>query len=244
MRMLTDYELNLVAGGTGSSDIYNWNDGYGGGGGGGGGGIVVIGPSSYYPPYVWNPNDGAGQGGGGSSGSDPSPDLTHEATCGTADGAAKQIADEIKNAPAVAGRGDWTQVELGTFVVRTADGRYGALESTIYTDNQYNGVTIPDVWGDDYVEGIVHNHPDSLGNDRVDALNRYPGEGDWAALEVLYNAYSPHYPGYDPSVWIMDRWGVLREFKFSERATIQGLTDDQKVAREGLDGRERTDSCS
>ena len=115
--------------------------------------------------------------------------------------------------------------------------------STIYTDNVFDGVTIPNVWGDDYVVGIVHNHPD-FGNNNIDLINRYPSPGDWAGLAVLYNAYSPHYPGYDPSIWIMDSTGVLREFKFSERAGVEGLTDSQKIAGQGLEGRERTSSCS
>lgn len=142
------------------------------------------------------------------------------------------------------GRGDWTEAEFGSFVVSTQDGRFGALESTIYTDNDVDGVIIPNVWGDDYVEGIVHNHPDLIGIDHVDRLNRYPGVGDWQVLEILYNAYSPHFPNYDPSVWVMDRWGVMREFKLSERAAIEGLTDSQRDAGQGLQGRERTNGCS
>jgi hypothetical protein len=37
--------------------------------------------------------------------------------------------------------------------------------------------------------------------------------------------------------------GVTREFKLSERAYFEGLEDPAKVKGEGLDGRERTQSC-
>ncbi len=225
LRKLTDDEMLLVAGNNATVVGNPWDD--------------------YWDPSLPNdPYPDGGGGSGGSGGSDPSPDLTHEETCGSEDGAAKQIADKIKDAPVVNGRDDWTNIEMGTFVVRTADGRFGALESTIYTDNETDGVTIPNVWGDDYVVGIVHNHPDALGDDSIDLENRYPSPGDWAGLEVLYNAYSPHYPGYDPSIWIMDSEGVLREFKFSERAAIEGLSAPQKWAGQGLEGRERASSCS
>ena len=224
-------EEEIVVKGSKPNSVDEGGDGNMGGPGGG-----------FYPGGPEGP--GVGEGGGNLPDPDPSPDLSHDETCATADGAAKQIADAIRDAPAVPGRRDWTQVEMGTFVVGTAGGRFGALESTIYTDNQTEGVNIPNVWGDDYVEGIVHNHPNLLGNNQVDLVNRYPSTADWAAAAALYNAYSPHYPGYDPSIWIMDSAGVLREFKFSERAAVEGLTDTQKRAGEGLEGRERTNSCS
>jgi hypothetical protein len=210
------------------------DDGSGGDTGGGYG-------DGSYPGGPGGPQPGDG---GSTLQPDPSPDLSHTQTCSTADGAAKQIGDAIKNAPAVPGRGDWTKVEYATFVVRSPDGRFGALESTIYTDNQVAGAIIPNVWGDDYAEGVIHNHPDAIGGAVTDLINRYPAAGDWAVAQTLYNAYSPHYPGYDPSVWIIDSAGVLREFKFSERSAIEGLSESQKQAGEGLEGRERTNSCS
>ena len=87
LRKLSPDEMVLMSGGTGSD-------------------IEVIGPG-----WDWDFPDsddwGGGGGWSGDSGSDPSPDLSHDETCGSEDGAAKQIADKIKAAPAVTGRGDW-----------------------------------------------------------------------------------------------------------------------------------------
>jgi len=130
-------------------------------------------------------------------------------------------------------------------VVATGD-RYGAYNSTIYTYGAMNFNLMPAPGSGDVVEGIIHNHPDGLGNSTTDLISRYPGDDDWNELRELHDFYSATNPDYDPSLWILGADGVVREFKYSEMSQFYGyaMTPDQKIAGEGLDGRERTTSCN
>jgi hypothetical protein len=92
--------------------------------------------------------------------------------------------------------------------------------------------------------GLIHNHPEILGGDDVDLLQRYPSERDWEALGVLHGIFSPTNTGYDPSLWLLDSYGVLREFKLSEKGYFDGLTIADRAAGVGLEGRERSASCA
>lgn len=240
-----DIILPTVSYQEGSYYGYTWaggGGGYGGGylggsgGGGGGGG------------YDSNTNDGDEDTGS----NDPNyvQTLNHYQTCGTDDGAAVQIANTIKATDDVYGPilFDWKGVEYSAVVVKNSDGSFGAMNSTIYTlgEKTFSSVPMPDQSA--HVMGIVHNHPDALGEQTEDLRQRYPSggaeSGDWNALQRLYDRYIGSRPGYDPSVWIVDAWGVMREFKLSERAYFESLTPTQVQDGVGLEGKERNTSCS
>ena len=138
----------------------------------------------------------------------------------------------------------WKQVEFGTAIVSTGGGGFGAVNSAIYSNDLVNRVALPSGFGSD-VRGMWHNHPVKapVGSQEF-AIARYPsvfpnGSGDWAALADL--AGKTNNP--NPSLWLMGPDGMTREFKLSERAYFESLTDTQKEAQAGLQGRERNEAC-
>jgi hypothetical protein len=108
----------------------------------------------------------------------------------------------------------WKQVEFGTAIVSTGGGGFGAVNSAIYSDDQ---------------EFAIAKYPSVFSS----------GSGDWAALADL--AGKTNNP--NPSLWLMGPDGMTREFKLSERAYFESLTDTQKEAQAGLQGRERNEAC-
>ena len=89
------------------------------------------------------------------------------------------------------------------------------------------------------VQGLWHNHP-LRGGLGQQAIDMYPSPRDWATLADIGKQ-----PGAaaDPSFWVTGPDGVTREFKLSERDYIEGLGPDRQANKEGLAGRERTQSC-
>jgi hypothetical protein len=185
----------------------------------------------------------------GGGGGDPHPrkEIPMTDTCGSADGSAVQIANKIKATSEVYGpvEHSWQNSEYTTYVTRTGN-RYGAYHGAIYTNEMMTYANMPIPIEGDIIEGIVHNHPDGLGDARVDLIERYPGDEDWQLLQSLYDQYSPSHPGYDPSIWIVDARGDVREFKYSEMSQFYGnaMSDDDREQGVGLDGRKRTTSCA
>ncbi len=191
--------------------------------------------------------DGPGIGDGG-SGDQPigeSREIPHPDKCSTADGSAVQIARKIQTTDDIHPvEFSWKDAEYGTLVVNTGSG-FGAFNDVIYTRGLLHNPGIPLPPDGIVVEGVVHNHPDAVGDDRLDDINRYPSNPDWIGLQNLYNQYSGVIPNYDPSLWIIDSDGVVREFKYSEMSQFYGeaMTNDQRAAGVGLEGRERSQSC-
>lgn len=210
----------------------------------------------------WGGGGGTGDsggeiGGGGSDMGGPAPEKVadHTQDCSTDDGAAVQVAKHVMGTPPGAGPpnpvltaagNDWTQVEFGAIISRNAaDGRFGALNDSIFSNDAPNFALLPNSAGSNAV-GIWHNHP-SQGGPEQWATARYPSSGagrdDWDALQRLHDMVAPNDPNFDPSLWITGPDGVTREFKLSERAYYENLTEDQMKAGEGLEGKERTQSC-
>jgi hypothetical protein len=193
-------------------------------------------------------------GGGGTESSITKKVADHTQDCGTEDGAAVQVAKHVMGTPPGAGPpnplttpsgSDWTRVEFGAVITRGPDGRYGTLNDSIYSNDAFNFVVLP-ISGDN-IEGIWHNHT-VQGDANQQLVGRYPsnyadGRSDWTALQSLKDNVAPNDPGYDPSLWLTGPDGVTREFKLSERAYYENLTDAQMQAGEGLNGKERTQSC-
>lgn len=214
-----------------------------GGGGGTGGGTTTGGGG----------NGGGGDGGGGSSGGSGATGVEpHEQDCGTEDGAAVQIANHVKGTLPAGSSGpedrvmtstgkDWTQVEFGAVIVRNPDGSFGPLNDMIYSSDLSGFLVYPNIAGQP-VQGLWHSHDQTGDTQRDRLVSRYPSSDDWHWLSIVAGI-----PGAasNPSLWIMDSFGTTREFKFSERAYFLSLFADEArmVNGEGLEGRERTQSC-
>jgi hypothetical protein len=155
-------------------------------------------------------------------GGEPEPlyEFDYTAACQSEDGSAVDIAEAIKRTDDVYGPTEfnWKNAEYSALVTRKGDGSYGAYNNKIYSRGLPDRGSAPTPDGGVFVAGIVHNHPDILGDDNEDLNQRYPSPGDWKALQLLHDKYSSSFPGYDPSLWVVDAAGVTREFKLSERA--------------------------
>lgn len=206
--------------------------------------------------YTWDGNGGTGATGGGHSGSGGGggsavPVEQHTQDCGTEDGAAVQVAKHVKGElPAgvsgpvdpvtTASGNDWTKVEFGAVIVRNADGTFGALNDMIYSSDRPGNAALPSGVGQP-VQGIWHSHP-GRGDAGQRAIDRYPSPDDWAALAQVGGQAGAV---ADPSIWIMGPDNITREFKLSESAYFKSLQEDPDRMKngEGLEGRERTQSC-
>lgn len=219
--------------------------------------IVVTGKRLPEPSY-WDGGGNGGTGGWTSGGggttttSGPVAVEPHEQDCGTDDGAAVQVAKHvIGELPAgvsgppdpvtTASGNDWRTVEFGAIIVRNSDGSYGALNNMIYSSDQAGYVALPSSVGQP-VQGLWHTHPTRDSTTMQRAIDRYPSAGDWSALARIGGQTGA---AADPSLWITGPDSITREFKLSERAYYESLAADptKMVNGEGLDGKERTQSC-
>ena len=189
-------------------------------------------PASYEPPIGSPPSSG----GGGVSLGIPVP---VDADCPGA--AAVAIADAIKATAFPGAIVNWFGSEFATYVVPTSTGGFGASQGKIYTDGLVDGATFPEPDPGVRPVGFIHNHPDLLGADALDAHNRYPstldfvGSGsDYEQLERMVTIFGNGDPTYDPSAWIVDSKGVVREFKWSERESWANLTRAERIDGKNL----------
>lgn len=191
-----------------------------------------------------------GDGGGGTAGP-PTGAEQHTQDCGTEDGAAVQVAKHvIGELPAgvsgppdpvrTSAGNDWRTVEFGAVIIRNADGTFGALNDMIYSSNQPGYVALPNGVGQ-AVQGVWHSHP-TRGDFRQQAIDRSPSPADWSNLAGIAGQAGA---ASNPSLWIIGPDGVTREFSLSERSYFEALAKDPSKMEnlEGLDGRERTQSC-
>lgn len=192
---------------------------------------------------------GGGTDGGGGTGGLAAPVAAHPQDCGTEDGAAVQVAKHVKGEPPVGVAGppdnplktpsgnDYTKVEFGAIIIRNADGTYGALNDTIYSNDLPDRVTMSFSVGP-AVQGFWHSHPTHGLPPQM--KDNYPSPFDWGSLAGMAGKTGVV---SDPSAWIMGTDGITREFKLSERAYFEGLSDAKKANGEGLAGRERSQAC-
>lgn len=175
--------------------------------------------------------------------------------CSSAAGMAVKVAGLITgdslsgpSAPLVSANGrTWRDVEFGSTIVRMSGGRFGTIGDAIFSSDNSERNSLPqDAYAD--VVGVVHNHSGYSADPFANAISYpsyYPdGSGDWAALEEYRKLMMGISAVPDPSLFIIDPRGIVREFKLSEKAYFIGLTDEQKRAGIGLAGRERTDRCN
>ena len=132
---------------------------------------------------------------------------------------------------------DWTTVEFGAVIVKNSNGSFGALNDMIYSSDQPAYAAVPSGVGQ-AVQGLWHTHSTQDPGQRP--IARYPSPGDWSALARIAGQSGA---ALDPSLWITGPDGVTREFKLSDRASIESLSSDQMRNGEGLEGKERAQSC-
>ncbi len=136
---------------------------------------------------------------------------------------------------------DYTEVEFGALVVQNSDGTFGAHNNNFFTSDRPNFVAISAPSDATSVQGIWHNHPSS-GNVSGSSGN-YPssgtdGRGDWNALQAIKDRFGANDPSFDPAIWITGPDGETREFRLSDRAMFESLTDAEIDAGVGLEGTE------
>ena len=204
-------------------------------------GIYGAGYLEQRPDYEPNPTLYPGEGGGVVYQVEQLPLVLN---CSSGEGTATAVANEIMKTDDVYGPTlfNWTTAEYGALVYQRTDGAFGVLNDSVYSIGQVGMSSIP-LTGAERIVGLIHNHPDAIGNNDVDLIQRYPSPGDWAALEFLQSQNRALYPQYDLNLWILDRWGVTRKFNLSEKASLESLDDPARIAGNLLNGRENTTPC-
>jgi len=174
--------------------------------------------------------------------------------CSPTDGVAKNVAKRIlstdtqdpqKNPSLSRAFVSWIGAELGAYVgpngiIPSTNPQTGQLE---YTYVAWDG-TIELAPPPPGADGIIHNHPlyeyvgpiDDFDIREPDyqKLDRYPSANDWDALDILFERNSNGDPNFDPSLYVIDGFGVMREFSLSERVYFESLTRDQRLRGIGL----------
>ena len=245
MRELTEEELILVAAGTSESPSddgpiiitgtrpYSGTSGYYPGGGGNGG----------TSPNEVDENGGTGDAPGGET---PGDDLEHEQDCTTAAGAADQIRDKIVSTETDGSTltTSHQKVEYAAFLVKTPDGRFGAAGDMIYSDSSPSYVDLTDNIPADpsAIVGIIHNHAGSPSGDYfTNVMNAYPSGDDWKSMTSLVNTY--HLDPNVVSIWVIDAWGNLREFKYSDMAKYTAMDEPQMKDPNNLPPKSEVEGC-
>lgn len=181
-------------------------------GGGRGGGLPPLGGDGFF-------GGDSGDEGGGGGGSDEERNQCHATEQDFSDGQIYAVRDVFRELPNV------ENVEY-IAAITGSGANQDIAQDTIFTTNQGTQARIPDgTFTQSEVQqitGLIHNHPPGpFGNDRDDLrVNRYPSDADWQAAEQFVNF------GADPasfSLFIIDPYGAVREFPYSDRAFYEGL---------------------
>lgn len=203
--------------------------------------IIVTGTRLFNPGFISGGGSGGlggggygSDGGGGGSGatdSTPGDDLSHTANCSSAAGAADQIRDRILSTrtddlPSTLSH---ERVEYGTYIIRQPDGTYGAAHNMIFSDSSDSYVDLDDNIPSDpsIIVGMIHNHPGSPSDDYfTNVLLAHPSPDDWASLHALVERHGVS--ASVASLWMIDAWGNLREFKYSDMEKWKNMSDQEK----------------
>lgn len=223
MRMLTNNELDLIAGG--------FTNGYDDE-------IVVTGYRRYDATF-WTPDPYSGGGGGGGNGSAGAASNTDyvvsndDAPCENE--AAIAAGAQIQGIVNTVGSFEFTGL-LGL----NPNGTYGLLDNELSTTFSTTDSSFDprDSYAD--VFGIIHNHPPNPSNYSENFLNRYPSDADWDALQTLING------GANPnnlSLFIIDPFGTMREFNWNDRQLFKNMTDSQRYDLNGPNLPAATKAC-
>jgi hypothetical protein len=224
MRDLTPEECEFIAGGRTmklQSTTYDPEDP-----------IVVTGsppppPPIYFPPPSPPPYDPAPPppttGGGGTTTTSYSADhYTPDFKC--SDGAAVGIGGEMKKLLAAS----TPDYEYGAYIIRNSDGSFGAYQDTIKTSYSSTHVgmgALPPTTDLAHMAGFVNCVTWNSSDYWANYTSRYPASGDWYALDKMVAA------GANPaslSIYILDAFGDLHEFSYTDKDALNQLTDTQR----------------
>ena len=189
--------------------------GYGGGGGGGGGG--------------WDSNQDGHENGGTSDGSLASfhQEFVFDGVC--SDAVAVEVLDDIYTA------GKSSGYEFAITIVNNSDGTFGAYQDSIFTNYANSYVNFP-APRDGSVTGFVHNHAwstDTSIDPFINQRSQYPSGPDWEQADKVVAEGGTSDPD-NLSIYIIDVDGVIREFRYTDKAFYQSLTNQQKYDKVGL----------
>ena len=125
------------------------------------------------------------------------------------------------------------------------DGTYGAANDTVFSDSSPDYVYLEDNLPVDRtsIRGLIHNHAGSPSGDYfTNIMYSYPSQDDWKVLAHLVKTYNLD-PG-STSLWIVDAWGNMREFKFNDMDKYFGMTNDAKKDPANLPPKSEVKGCS
>lgn len=224
LRKLNPGELALIAGGSGS----DMN------GEGGDPGVTVFGPYWDWIFPINDPGDQYPSGGGGGGESNTDIEYTDDnAPC--EDGAALKAGTKITELVNTYGKYEFVGV-----VVRNSDGSFGMANDELSTKWEVGHSTFDDLGDYTHAYGMVHNHPFNSSDYYSNFIQRYPSSADWQSLDRMIAG------GANPahlSVYVLDPFGTMREFKYSDRARYESMTDSQRMQMGGPNLPPATTGC-
>ena len=157
-----------------------------------------------------------------------------DATC--EDGAAVNAGQDISGLLQTEG-----QYEFTGLLVQNSDGSFGLSQNEISTNYSATFSSFDSLLNYSSAFGVVHNHVynTSIDHNNDNFLNRYPSAGDWQSLDLLVHGGAN--PG-NLSIFILDPFGTLREFNYSDRSFYESMTDQQRLNGDNLPA--ETHACS
>ncbi len=194
-------------------------------------GQTLAAPPDIRIPAAFGPGEDAGDCGGNTDAQDND----------TQDGFADFVRDVINGIPS-SGSQEW-----GAALSVDALGRPYSPSGGVSTIGEVDENTLYIPPNPSEVYGIIHNHPDALGGQDTDRVNRYPSPADWEAAEQMVAAGAD---GNNFSLYIIDADGEMREFSYADRERYENLSETEMERGEDLpepiidDDAERADSST
>lgn len=143
-----------------------------------------------------------------------------------ADGVAVNAVDDIENLVANVG-----PYEFSGLIIKNGDGSFGLSQNEVSTLYDKGISAFDNIGNYSNAYGIVHNHPQNESDYLDNFQQRYPSDGDWSALDFLVSH------GANPSnlsLYILDPFGDVREFHYSDKAMYKAMDDGDRAAGDNL----------
>jgi hypothetical protein len=96
------------------------------------------------------------------------------------------------------------------------------------------------------VVAFVHNHPSWYYGSTTESakVNRYPSSNDWNTAQWMVAGGAGGQGGGNFAMYVIDTNGVMREFKFDDKATYEGLDKGDKENGKDLPKKLESDGTS
>lgn len=131
--------------------------------------------------------------------------------------------------------------EFVAVIVKGSDNLYGAYQNGVHTDYTTEFAKSPLPNDKSSIAGIVHNHV-WAGTTSSRAENRYPSDDDWDNLtSLVFPSFGDGANPNELSMFLLDPFGTLREFKYSQKDTFQALSSQQRINGDNLPN--QTNGC-